>query len=272
MSRLRRWGSESQIDRIRRFLYFHRMATEYKCNCQHCSGHISFPVEMAGQTILCPHCQLETLLFIPPVATPPKLKNKNTALFAGIGFIFVAVVIGITAIVGTVKTSRPSAQKPDENLQEVKGAMGWNLGDVLPDNLQVKNNDDGFGITYDFNPPAEMENAELAMCYLILTEDRRIAVISVTGSENDHFNKDALQKVLKEKYGSRDSRKLPFGGMINYYFGQTNRQAVLQTSGLNSLIELEYRDEQLYTLAKQQQESRKAAANKQIQNNLKGNF
>jgi hypothetical protein len=183
------------------------------------------------------------------------------------------VAIGIASFVGTVKKRKPSAQKPDENLQEVKGAMGWNLGDVLPTNFQVKTEDDGFGITYDFDPPADME---IAFGYLILTEDRRIAVISVMSSENEHFNKDALQKVLKEKYGSRDSRKIPLGD--NYYFGQTNRQAVLETSNdlqtgrLNSLIKLEYRDEQLYTLAKQQQENRKAAANQKNQSNLKGNL
>ena len=143
------------------------MATETKCNCQHCSGHISFPVEVAGKIISCPHCQLETQLFIPSVATPPKLRNKNTALFVVTGFFFVVVVIGIGAFIGTAKNNKPSAQKPDQNLQEVKGTMGWNLGEVLPNNFQVKNNDNAFGITYDFDPPADMENAELFMCYLI---------------------------------------------------------------------------------------------------------
>ena len=38
------------------------MSSEAKCNCQHCSGHIAFPVEMAGQTILCPHCGQKTTL------------------------------------------------------------------------------------------------------------------------------------------------------------------------------------------------------------------
>jgi hypothetical protein len=46
------------------------MSNESKCNCQYCNGHITFPAEMAGQSINCPHCQLETLLFIPPAAVP----------------------------------------------------------------------------------------------------------------------------------------------------------------------------------------------------------
>ena len=41
-----------------------------KCNCNNCSQPIEFPAEMAGQTIECPNCKLETILFIPP--PPPK--------------------------------------------------------------------------------------------------------------------------------------------------------------------------------------------------------
>ena len=205
-----------------------------KCSCQQCSGHIDFPAEMSGQTVECPHCKLETLLFIPPAAAPPKQKDKNTALFVIIGFVLVVVVIGVAAFMSTVKNSKLSAQKSEENLQEVKGAMGWNLGDVLPNNLQVKSNDDAFGITYDFDPPADMEIVS-DICYLILTEDRRIAAIIVSDLENKHFNKDSLKKVLTEKYGLRKSSEV-LTGYIDYYFGKGERQAILRTSSKNSLI------------------------------------
>jgi predicted nucleic acid-binding Zn-ribbon protein len=158
-----------------------------KCVCNNCPGHIEFDDSSAGQTVTCPHCGVETVLYvpqgkpadkaplpapptanIPSAATPPKRKNKNSALFVVVGFLFVVVAIGIASFVGTVKNRKPSAQKPDENLQEVKGAMGWNLGEVLPTNFQVNTNDDAFGITYDFNPPADM-NIASDMCHLILT-------------------------------------------------------------------------------------------------------
>ncbi len=42
------------------------MSDESKCDCQHCGGHIAFPSEAAGQTVECPHCKNETLLFLPP--------------------------------------------------------------------------------------------------------------------------------------------------------------------------------------------------------------
>jgi hypothetical protein len=33
-----------------------------KCKCHHCSLPVSFPSEMLGKTIECPHCQCQTLL------------------------------------------------------------------------------------------------------------------------------------------------------------------------------------------------------------------
>lgn len=47
------------------------MDTEVKCNCQHCNQHITFAPAQAGQTVKCPHCNLETRLFIPPPAPRP---------------------------------------------------------------------------------------------------------------------------------------------------------------------------------------------------------
>jgi hypothetical protein len=46
-----------------------------KCKCQNCSQPISFPAEGAGTTIPCPHCGLDTILFIPPPPKPETPKN-----------------------------------------------------------------------------------------------------------------------------------------------------------------------------------------------------
>jgi DNA-directed RNA polymerase subunit RPC12/RpoP len=46
------------------------------CPCQHCSGKIEFdPANLSEETkkITCPHCSLETILFLPP---PPDAKIK----------------------------------------------------------------------------------------------------------------------------------------------------------------------------------------------------
>jgi hypothetical protein len=36
-----------------------------KCVCNQCPGHLEFDAKDAGQTITCPHCGAETVLFIP---------------------------------------------------------------------------------------------------------------------------------------------------------------------------------------------------------------
>ena len=56
------------------------MSEESKCICRHCKGHIEFPTEMAGDIIKCPHCQLETMLFIPSVVNPTNLPVEKKLL------------------------------------------------------------------------------------------------------------------------------------------------------------------------------------------------
>jgi len=42
-----------------------------KCRCQLCSASIEFPVSDSGRTATCPHCGMETELFVPITATLP---------------------------------------------------------------------------------------------------------------------------------------------------------------------------------------------------------
>ena len=44
------------------------MSDEIKICCQHCGGHISFPLEYLGQTIACPHCEKQIVLTDKPTA------------------------------------------------------------------------------------------------------------------------------------------------------------------------------------------------------------
>jgi hypothetical protein len=77
--------------------------SEAKCSCQFCNGHISFPAEMAGQMSDCPHCGLETKLFIPnvtkaPANSPPK--NVSVEIKRGANPLGIAsLVLGISACV-----------------------------------------------------------------------------------------------------------------------------------------------------------------------------
>jgi hypothetical protein len=86
-----------------------------KCPCQNCNTHLEFDTKDAGQTIACPNCGMDTLLFMPqkpakPIlyetvqaASPPrKLSTKEalreqSAYKTGrtvVGVIFIFSVIG----------------------------------------------------------------------------------------------------------------------------------------------------------------------------------
>ena len=60
---------------------------DVKCPCNNCSEHLEFDESAAGETIACPHCGMDTVLFIPkaPVAQPiepesaPKPETKRAS-------------------------------------------------------------------------------------------------------------------------------------------------------------------------------------------------
>jgi hypothetical protein len=41
-------------------------STDARCNCRHCDGPLAFDPANAGEIATCPHCKLDTMLFIPP--------------------------------------------------------------------------------------------------------------------------------------------------------------------------------------------------------------
>jgi hypothetical protein len=41
-----------------------------KCFCQYCDGHIEFDAKNAGEIVACPHCGLETKLYVPQIPLP----------------------------------------------------------------------------------------------------------------------------------------------------------------------------------------------------------
>jgi DNA-directed RNA polymerase subunit RPC12/RpoP len=54
------------------------MQTLAKCKCQHCSQNIEFDSDEAGATIPCPHCGMETMLYVEPV--PPYQSSLEVLL------------------------------------------------------------------------------------------------------------------------------------------------------------------------------------------------
>jgi hypothetical protein len=52
-------------------------ATEAKCKCQHCDQSIAFDSSRVGESIACPGCGMDTLLFIPNSGPLPELPVKS---------------------------------------------------------------------------------------------------------------------------------------------------------------------------------------------------
>jgi len=53
------------------------------CKCQNCPGELRFDEADAGQTVTCPHCQMDTVLFVPVAAVvfpPPEAKPPSTII------------------------------------------------------------------------------------------------------------------------------------------------------------------------------------------------
>jgi hypothetical protein len=53
-----------------------------KCSCQHCNGHIEFETEgfQPGTRFECPHCKMETVLFIPNTVTAKQRVKAHLSL------------------------------------------------------------------------------------------------------------------------------------------------------------------------------------------------
>jgi len=104
-----------------------------KCLCNVCSGVIKFDLADAGQTINCPHCGMETVLFARAVedqpAAPPALAVRqtpisfdrikqiraascypalrglaNVGLVLGYGFAMLLLICSLAAAFGTIAT------------------------------------------------------------------------------------------------------------------------------------------------------------------------
>ena len=83
------------------------------CKCQNCPGILDFDRERVGETVECPHCQMETMLFIPVQPSRQMETTPTKKKFTGrhyqvendlenIGYIFFAIGIigGVLSFLG----------------------------------------------------------------------------------------------------------------------------------------------------------------------------
>jgi len=86
-----------------------------KCLCMYCSGKIEFETDHAGESIICPHCQLETKLYVPTPKAPtpsnaptPRPSRSYVRISIAIFATVLAAALGV-AVWGTIRQILPSS-------------------------------------------------------------------------------------------------------------------------------------------------------------------
>jgi uncharacterized paraquat-inducible protein A len=97
-------------------------ATKFlKCSCQHCGERIEYPVEAAGMTLTCPHCQTQTELMVEvpePSATPLR---RTWLVWSAFAVLFVLVAF---AVAGPLMIKKIAQRKAARN-QRGDGRCRW---------------------------------------------------------------------------------------------------------------------------------------------------
>jgi hypothetical protein len=128
------------------------------CTCNNCSGHLEFDVSNAGETIQCPHCKLDTVLFIPQIPLAPH-KGGLASSAKGwllLGGVLIAGLL-LAVFVPTRRDSRPQSAGPTENqssnkTERITGAFGWTLGEKIADAIPLEKIEATGSLEYFYDP------------------------------------------------------------------------------------------------------------------------
>jgi NAD-dependent SIR2 family protein deacetylase len=75
------------------------MPTYSKCKCQHCSGSIEFENQHVGRTTECPHCQMETVLYVVQIKPVKASRSKRTVLIIlSIPLLFLVSMLALRSV------------------------------------------------------------------------------------------------------------------------------------------------------------------------------
>jgi hypothetical protein len=102
--------------------------TKYlKGECQHCHGHIEFPVDSAGLVTNCPHCGKQTELFLAPPKDAPIVPR------ATIIYTIIAVIILGAGLVGAMVALKMAQRKVAHKKDDVAPASQTAITSASPD-------------------------------------------------------------------------------------------------------------------------------------------
>jgi hypothetical protein len=206
------------------------------CTCNNCSGQLEFDASNAGTTIQCPHCKLDTVLFVPNVAAVPArrgfawpAREQSPPLGRWVligGALIAAVVIGsiLTSRDSPTRRAAPAAEpqpattnapqasastKTNEPAPQppIEGLFGLKLGEPVPTNCVFE-----WGIRipnvplYAWITPPE-PNPAFGMYTVDLDADRRL-VASIHANTKPYDDESEFERVreaiiakLNQRYG-----------------------------------------------------------------------
>ncbi len=206
---------------------------------------------MAGQTTTCPHCNLPTILFVPPTAKPPPVKKKMSAV-KQLAFVASVCLAGILVVVATVgyemvfgqvdPNGRSKTGDSNPNLKPANGAFGYVLG-TQGQSVNLEEIEDETML------PFKTVSVET-------TPDGRIGRINAMGSissDESYDTKKRLFSVLTEKYGLRGKNGIDG----SYNFGTTDRTAslsIIHNDDGTDLFTIDYYDRELSDIIFQKME------------------
>jgi len=255
---------------------------------------------MAGQVIACPHCGLETKLFVPVLgAAPTGLPGQQPqaehpggsgAVICGYLLSFLLPLAGFFLGIYLMAKKKPGHGVTCMVLSVVMSFF-WVAA------LSVKSNTQAIRVQ-TFSPPASPQEADenlrpvqgaygwtlgakLADGLEIATNDELFYYSPVTGGDwdgwliltedrrvasitqcfhNDSTQFDKVMGVLREKYGLRKISHATTGGDLAAWYGTTNREARLTISSSVGTSFLEYSDKELCRIAEAETFNRTNAA------------
>ncbi len=90
MSLLREAENMNQLD-------YQRLPNYVTCRCQHCDKGIEFDASLfqAGTMITCPHCGIETVLFVPPVQSDSVQRQPKRRKIIGLICVLVLLLVSL---------------------------------------------------------------------------------------------------------------------------------------------------------------------------------
>jgi Zn finger protein HypA/HybF involved in hydrogenase expression len=103
------------------------MNSQASCLCHLCNGQITFESSRAGETVTCPHCNSETLLFIPKSAIKNKTISKHGGIERNLDLLssFLIITYIVCLLVGFIAT-HPFGSPP-QNDSVALGYVGLSL-------------------------------------------------------------------------------------------------------------------------------------------------